>query len=1227
MKYKNLIFALLLFLPILAASQTQVLPKVRAAGQPQIISLPVLKNVKGEIVTDKNGKSVIIGEGGTSNFTHYTTDNGLALDVVISSYIDHYGNLWFGTAGGGVSRYNGKSFTNYTTAHGLAKNTINCIYEDKAGNMWFGTGGGGVSKFDGKSFQNFNISNGFIHNVVRCITGDTSGDMWFGTEAGVCSYNGTSKSFTNLQELSGMSIRSIVKDKTGTLWFATHGHGIIKYIQKKGAIQDATFTTYTDKDGLASNTILCLYQDKSGHIWAGSEEKGVSCIKTQADNKVVIEYYTTVNGLANNTVLSICEDKQGALWFGTQGGVSRFEEFEDKKNNENQNTAFTSYTIAQGLSNNIIRSILEDKSGNIWLSTYGGGINRYNGKAFINYTKQQGLPGNVIWSVLEDSKGNIWAGTNNNGASCFDGNTFKNYSTEQGLSDNTVWSMYEDRNNTIWFGTDEGGLCIFNGKEFLQYTTDQGLANNTIRCIYEGSDSTVWLGTLGGLSKISKKDLTTKNLRFTNYTTLQGLGANTIWKIFEDSKNNLWIGTFGGGLSKYNKNPDNGKTQLFTNYTTANGLPNNTICSITEDQSGILWIGTAGGGLCRFDGKSFANYNKPQGLPNEVVTQLVTSPAFHTSGLRYKNAEYLIAGTNQGIAVLTGWKATNGKVYPGLCPQNIAPENDQISNELLKSYTPVFEVYNSASGYPVKDVNGGQNAMFRDSKGLIWIATGADKTALVRFNPLALNHISEPPLLVIQGLKINEESVCWNCLSNGDSLTTTVSLTEEVSTFGSPLSPAARKVMKEKFSDIGFDSITPFYTLPQHLVLPFKHNNLTFEFTSIDPIRSNQMQYQYILEGYSKQWSPLSTKTTATFGNIYEGEYTFKLKALSPEGVWSAAASYHFTILPPFYRTWWAYGSYILVSGGTLFLLYMWRTSKLRKDKELLENTVKERTSEIVKQKTLVEEKNVLITDSIEYAQNIQQTILPSEEEIKKHFPEHFILYKPKDIVSGDFYWLYEDKDRILVAVADCTGHGVPGAFMSLMGNNFLNDIINTKSKCSPAEILDELNTRILTSLKQDNNTRSVKYGMDIALISIDKNRTVLEYAGAHSPLLVFRKRTVHDLEINRSGTETTDEWECIQIKANSRSIGSIKKPEDTFTNHTFKLAKGDMLYLYTDGYTDQLGGPERKKFFAQPFRSLLQSICVLPPREQKSVLEQTITDWKGKLNQTDDISVMGIRI
>jgi serine phosphatase RsbU (regulator of sigma subunit) len=261
------------------------------------------------------------------------------------------------------------------------------------------------------------------------------------------------------------------------------------------------------------------------------------------------------------------------------------------------------------------------------------------------------------------------------------------------------------------------------------------------------------------------------------------------------------------------------------------------------------------------------------------------------------------------------------------------------------------------------------------------------------------------------------------------------------------------------------------------------------------------------------------------------------------------------------------------------------------------------------KQKEEIQQKNILITDSIDYAKTIQEAVLPTEQEIKKRIPEFFILYKPKAIVSGDFYWLTTNKSRLLCAVADCTGHGVPGAFMSLLGYNMLEDVVKTLENPTPGILLDALNQQVIQRFSGDEEDRTVKHGMDISLISIDEKNNHLEFAGAHHPLYIVR-----DLQL-------------IELKGDAVGIGTDMKHDRSFKNHVFELKKGDMIYLFTDGFPDQIGGPQRKKFYYRPFKEMLAANSMSDMEQQKEKLAEAHVDWlSGRYDQTDDILIMGIR-
>jgi serine phosphatase RsbU (regulator of sigma subunit) len=259
-------------------------------------------------------------------------------------------------------------------------------------------------------------------------------------------------------------------------------------------------------------------------------------------------------------------------------------------------------------------------------------------------------------------------------------------------------------------------------------------------------------------------------------------------------------------------------------------------------------------------------------------------------------------------------------------------------------------------------------------------------------------------------------------------------------------------------------------------------------------------------------------------------------------------------------------------------------------------------------QKTEIQQKNTLITDSIEYAKTIQEAVLPTRQEIMALLPQSFILYKPKATVSGDFYWINNIDDRLVCAVADCTGHGVPGAFMSLLGYNMLENVTKTNDTVTPALILNVLNQEVATRLAGDDHEAS-KHGMDISLITIDKTTNRLEFAGAHNSLYIVRDGIL------------------IELKADKWGIGNNEQRFRAFTNQSLELKKEDMIYLFTDGFPDQIGGTKRKKFYYQPFKDLLLTISTMSPEEQKMKLDEAHTQWMGsKMDQTDDILIMGIR-
>lgn len=275
---------------------------------------------------------------------------------------------------------------------------------------------------------------------------------------------------------------------------------------------------------------------------------------------------------------------------------------------------------------------------------------------------------------------------------------------------------------------------------------------------------------------------------------------------------------------------------------------------------------------------------------------------------------------------------------------------------------------------------------------------------------------------------------------------------------------------------------------------------------------------------------------------------------------------------------------------------------------EMLEKQVDERTAEVLHQKELIEIKNKEILDSITYAKRIQEAILPSEKVIKSLLHESFVLYMPKDIVAGDFYWIETTGDKILIAAADCTGHGVSGALMSMLGVSLLNQIVNEKGATQPAEILNQLHNAVIASLKQSQN--DTHDGMDIALCSFDFKNNEVTFAGANRPLWILRNK------------------ERIVIAPDKMPIGGLQiENRQSYSNNTIPLHKNDFVYLFTDGYADQFGGENNKKLMSKNFNEMLLSIDEKAMSEQKTFLKDYFEKWKGKNEQVDDVLVVGIKV
>ena len=462
------------------------------------------------------------------------------------------------------------------------------------------------------------------------------------------------------------------------------------------------------------------------------------------------------------------------------------------------------------------------------------------------------------------------------------------------------------------------------------------------------------------------------------------------------------------------------------------------------------------------------------------------------------------------------------------------------------------------------------------------------------------------------------------------------------------------------------DSINTFSGLPIDLTLPYKKNHLSFHFSALSYIAPEKVKYRFKLENFDEDWSPISDMTKAIYTNIPPGSYTFKFKASNNDGYWNKDPyEFHFTITPPFYQTLWFYIGCAIFLILLFNLIIYYRTKSLTRAKQMLRRKVELRTSEILTQKEeiesqrdalkelndelteqkahimekneellqqkeeilsqrdeisrksqilqrvnkIVESKNKNITDSIRYAKKIQDAILPDDEYLNQLLEDYFVFYLPKDIVSGDFYWIQEKHGLIYAAIVDCTGHGVPGAFMSIIAHNLLSQALNEYRFKKPSEILNFISKQLKLTLHQTEEDSTVKAGLTITLCSIDKANFTLTYASAQNSFFLLRKGNVH------------------HYKGQRYPIGFTNEDFKTYTDFIIELEDDDRLYIFSDGFTDQFGGENNRKLMYKGLKQKLIELETLSMVQQKKLLKDFFLLWKKDNDQVDDVLLIGIKI
>ena len=865
------------------------------------IPLPKSIEAQGKIVpviqpTPQPANSFSMNDNAKYDIRYLDLKKGLSSEQVNDMLLDSRGHLWFATMGGGVSRYDGTTISHFTEQHGLSENMAHCIYEDSKGHIWFGTESKGVSRYDGEKFTYFNIEQGIDINRVFSILEDSNGDYWFGMYGkGLCHFkpnkDGLGGIFTYYNKENGLPfnfIYKILEDKNGHIWFINgqDGQGIGRYIPKKAAV--GTFTHFTEENGIR-NYVYSLLEDSQDRLWFGTYNGSLSQYMPTQDkdhketanlnsNKLNhFQHFLIHKRLLTPGISVIFEDSQNQFWVGTnRDGVYRF----NPKDLGNEGEILH-LNIDNGLTDNRITKILEDPSGNIWIST-ASGVCRYDPNGFEYIGVATEMDNNAVSSIYEDKQGDIWFGTgafgmSGKGAFRFSPKkaSFTNFTSEDGLSFSTILAITEDKRGNIWFGG-PGGAGYYDEEKFVLFYPEQGLGWWFTFSIKEDSHGDIWVGSDVVTRFTFDKETTPE--RIIQYKEGKGKRNKTgVQKIIFDSKDNFWGTTPGNGVYRFKNNEDQ-KSGLGTFFSTNEGLSHDWVMSGMESSNGKFWWGTLANGLNIFNPtkETFEYFSQKDGLSDDFVTSIIEDK---------QNRIWVSTQKSIGLFV---------------------PKVENQSTTTLKDY----QFYNFGLNDGLKQLT--FNTSFLDSQNKLWWGTGK---GVVRLDLNTFQLPTKAPQNVqLSHIDLQQKNIDYRQLKD--------------TTYSNQLAFGA--ALKESI-----DSTIAFQNYPATLDLPYDLNHLTFHFSAIDWAAPHKIKYSYYLEGLEKDWNEPTTESKADYRNLPHGNFTLKVKAIGEAQIWSEVFEYDFKILPPWWHTWWAYTLYAILAIGTAGWYIRRMQRKLAKEQKL----------------------------------------------------------------------------------------------------------------------------------------------------------------------------------------------------------------------------------------------------------------------------------------------------
>lgn len=1015
------------------------------------------------------------------------------------------------------------------------------------------------------------IPDGFIYSLIQ----GNNGYLWIGTGNGLSKFDGIDFYPVEFPDLAQRYPTSEMKDVNGTLWFGCNDGSV--FYSQNDVLKPISIQNEKSISTIISGPDNFIYIIPQGaHIYKVNPSKPEEISIYPLDKDFV--------------VFSACFSRSGDLLLGTQDGI---------KLCSISNEAISITTSIEGFNYSNVLAInkINDK-GTYIIGTDGSGLYRLEIAPGINtlshFDNYKELGSLNIKSIFKDSENYYWISTNDNGILNLklDENgesviSEKFIDKKSGLPGNNIKLVYQDNEGNYWIGLFGDGLSMLNSVAFSFFSP--GTTSVTKNIIYIKKFVTdYFLGTPAGffLFDFAKNKVNS----FTDI--LKRTGNTEVASYYVENEDNVWIGTEGAGLYL---RTGSGNIQP---YFKSGNSGEDYIQDVKVDNKHI-WLGTLNGVVLidRSTRKIDTIYNIDNGLPHNSINQICLTSSGKAAVATKTDRLYLIdpeTGIITGKAVMLGtrmneilsmtegndgsiWAATYGNGIFKFSGDSLASlsRTDMMLSDYC--YSILADKYNAIwIGH-----ERGFSVYYRDRGIFKTFNTDFAKSGVC--NPGGMYQSPDGNIFIgtTEGVIFYDRS-------------------------------KDKKVIQAPINNVNFVTINDIvYPYKSSFSLPYsKRYYIKVGYTGINFRDPEKVFYQTWLDNYEDDWTKPSQSREAVYRLSY-GKYRFHLKSFNEEGLSdSTQVSFDIAIKKPLVKTWGFILSVIaLIAGGFIFILKQ-REKGQKKVQEYLEKELDARTSVVLKQKGEIELQNIEITDSINYAKRIQTSILPEFNRVQETFSDAFLFFRPRDIVSGDFYWFDKiDEDRFMLVCADSTGHGVPGAFMSMIGSTLLQDIVTRQHIYKPSEILTRLDKQIFSTLNQNIELGVSNDGMDVVICEINVKTRHIRFASAMRPVILVMDN------------------EPYYIKGNRSSVGGESVIEKYFDDQEYYLNAGDTIYMFSDGLPDQFGGTDGKKMKIARLKKLIEDVSNLNMSGQKEVITKFYDEWKGNHDQVDDVLLIGIRL